>query len=64
MADTIHPGRMIPGRYYRVSYSNGPEVTTVEGHFLGREVTNQGDELVVNDSGTDFPCRTVCSNTD
>ncbi len=47
MDETIPAGRMIPDRYYRVSYARGPRVTTVEGRFLGREVTNNGDELVV-----------------
>lgn len=47
MDETIPAGRMIPGRYYRVTYARGPQETTVEGRFMGREVTKDGDELVV-----------------
>lgn len=47
MGESIPPGRMIPGQSYRVSYARGPQVTTIEGRYLGREVTSHGDELVV-----------------
>lgn len=47
MGLAIPTDRMIPGRNYRMSYIRGGQTSTVEGRFVGREVTGHGDDVVL-----------------
>ncbi len=47
MGTDVPPSRMTPGNHYRVSYARGPKTTTVQGRYIGREVTAGGDQLVL-----------------
>lgn len=47
MGSEISVSRMVPGGFYRVSYTRGGRSTTVEGRYIGREVTARGDDLVL-----------------
>lgn len=52
MGSDVAPDRMVPGRFYRVSYTRGDRSTTVTGRYIGREVTARGDDLVLAPMGT------------
>ena len=47
MDTDVPPSRMTPGSHYRVSYVRGPQIATVQGRYIGREVTAGGDQLVL-----------------
>lgn len=47
MGLAIPPDRVNPGRTYQVSYVRGGQTTTVEGRFVGREVTRHGEDIVL-----------------
>lgn len=47
MGAGVPASRMFPGRFYRVTYRRDTRETTIQGRYEGREVTADGDQLVL-----------------